>query len=89
MFPSMTSRPKKRSLRELMREAVGTAVEFATLGEATLEAPDRRPGLTAPNPGHPHRRHLGHRPRPRRPGMVSPRAQVCVTPVVPSSARQA
>jgi hypothetical protein len=75
-------RPKKRSLREMMREAVGTAVELATLGEATL--PDRtqvRPSATAPRTEHPHRRRLGHHPRARRPGTVSPRAQVCTTPV--------
>jgi hypothetical protein len=78
----MTSRPKKRSLRELVREAVGTAVEFTTLGEASLPTPDQR-RATAPNHGHPHRRHLGHHPRTRRPGTVSPRAQVCVTPVFP------
>jgi hypothetical protein len=82
MFPTMTSRPKKRSLRELMREAVGTAVEFATLGEATIPARDpRRGGSTAPNHGHPHRLQIGHHPRTRRPGTVSPRAQVCVSPV--------
>jgi hypothetical protein len=77
-----TRRPKKRSLRELMREAVDTAVEFATLGEATL--PGRtpvRPSPTAPRAEHPHRRHLGHHPRTRRPGTVSARAQVCTSPV--------
>ena len=83
MFPPMTTRrPKKLSFREKVREAVGTAVELATLGEATLPAPHRREALDAPNPEHPHRRQLhGHHTRPRRPGMASPRAQVCVAPV--------
>jgi hypothetical protein len=83
MFPTMTTRrPKKRSLREMMREAVGTAVELATLGEATLPAPDRRGEPTAPILEHPHRRHpVRHHPRSRRPGTVAPRAQVCVSPV--------
>jgi hypothetical protein len=83
MFPPMTTRrPKKLSLREKMREAVGTAVELATLGEATLFAPDRREERSAPTHEHPHRRPLrGHHPRTRRPGTVSPRAQVCVSPV--------
>jgi hypothetical protein len=76
-----TSRPKKRSLRERMLQAVETAVELATLGEATL--PRRTPpdSDSAPMAEHPHRRHLGHHPRTRRPGTVSPRAQVCVSPV--------
>ena len=35
MFPSMTdSRQNKRSLRELVRGAMDTALEFVTLGEA-------------------------------------------------------
>jgi hypothetical protein len=77
-----TRRPKKRSLREKVREAVATAVELATLGEATLPAPVRRELRTAPMPEHPHRRQLhGHHLRSRRPGMVSTRAQVCVSPV--------
>jgi hypothetical protein len=83
MFPPMTtSRPKKRSLREKVREAVGTAVELATLGEATLPAPVRREARSAPIHEHPHRRQLhGHHMRSRRPGTVSARAQVCVSPV--------
>ena len=83
MFPpTITGRPKKRSLRELVREAVGTAAAFATLGEA--EAPERRDpprAHTAPTREHPHRRSLGRHPRRRRPGPVAPRAQVCVSPV--------
>jgi hypothetical protein len=91
MFPTMTTRrPKKRSLRELVREAVGTAVELATLGEATLpvRTSDRGPS-TAPRSEHPHRRQLGHHPRARRPGTVSPRAQVCRSPVNHRPAQQA
>src|SRR3954470_3904503 len=77
MFPLMTdSRPHKRSLRELVRGAMDSALEFVTLGEATA-----RPAL-APTSGHPHRRHVsGHRRGRRRPGMVAPRPQVCATPV--------
>src|SRR5215217_8245601 len=51
MFPELTTRrPNKRSLRELVRGAVGTALEFATLGEATLDrieakGPAPRPAL--------------------------------------------
>jgi hypothetical protein len=81
-------RPKTRSLRELVREAVGTAVEFATLGEATLPAPDQRRHTTAPIRVHPHRRHLGHHQRSRRPGTVSARAQACVTPIPHHPARR-
>jgi hypothetical protein len=88
MFPTMTSRPKKRSLRELVREAVGTAVEFATLGEASIPARDQRRAPTAPTHEHPHRRHIGHHQRTRRPGTVSPRAQVCVTPALPRPAHR-
>jgi hypothetical protein len=89
MFPTMTTRrPRKRSLRELVREAVDTAVELATLGEASLprwEAGSR----SAPRAVHPHRRHLGHHPtRVRRPGTVSARAQVCRSPVNHRPARQ-
>jgi hypothetical protein len=86
-----TRRPKKRSLRELMREAVDTAVEFATLGEATLpgRTPVRPSATTAPRAEHPHRRHLGHHPRTRRPGTVSARAQVCTSPVVRRSVKRA
>jgi hypothetical protein len=81
-------RPKKRSLREMMREAVDTAVELATLGEARLPSRTPGPSLSAPRTEHPHRRHLGHHPRTRRPGSVSARAQVCVSPVTHRPARR-
>src|SRR4051812_6749662 len=93
MFPPLTtSRPQKRSFRELVRGAVDTALEFATLGEATLPerlerpvAPSRVPTpcpvLTAPPSVPPHRRQVGRIPRRGRPGRVPPRAQACVTPV--------
>jgi len=79
MFPLMTdSRPNTRSLRALVREAVDSALEFATLGAASVP---REPRSTpAPTAVHPHRRQLGHR-LPRRPGSVAPRPQVCTTPV--------
>jgi hypothetical protein len=75
------SRQNKRSLRELVRGAMDSALEFVTLGEAT--APARHaPQAPAPTFEHPHRRHrLGHHRRKRRPGMVAPRPQVCTTPV--------
>ena len=48
MFPSTTTdHPTRRSLRELMRGALGTALEFATLGEATLAGPPSRPAPPA------------------------------------------
>src|SRR5215210_3561944 len=44
MFPpTISSRPTKRSLRELVRGAMDTALEFATLGEATTPRPPPRP----------------------------------------------
>jgi hypothetical protein len=80
MFPSMIdSRQNKRSLRELVRGAMDTALELVTLGEAARPAPTT-PAF-APTAGHPHRRPLGHRRRRRRPGKVAPRPQVCTTPV--------
>src|ERR687885_341408 len=79
MFPPTTAfRPKKRSLRELVRDAVDTAVEFATLGEASASArsapapsgngPAAQPGvhLAGPRAGNPH---LMPCPRPNRPGL--------------------
>jgi hypothetical protein len=82
MFPqTITGRPRKRSLRELVREAVDTAAAFATLGEAQ--------SFTAPTREHPHRRPLGRHKRRRRPGQVAPRASVCVSPVPHQPARGA
>lgn len=72
MFPSApTLRPNKRSLRELMRSAVDTAVEFATLGEVE----SREPVVVGE---HPHRRTASAQARARRPGAVRPRPGVCV-----------
>jgi hypothetical protein len=82
MFPStIASRPNKRSLSELVRGAVETALEFATLGEATLASPATRPASAAPTSEHPHRRRIDRQQRTRRPGMVRPRAQACLSPV--------
>ena len=82
MFPPTTHRrPQKRSLRELVRGAVDTAIVFATLGEATAADRLRQPRPTAPTYEHPHRRLVGRHPRRRRPGGAAPRAQVCLTPV--------
>ena len=95
MFPPLTAtrRPQKRSFGALVRDAVDTALAFATLGEATSQgfveepaaAPSQtappRPAATAPSTEHPHRRQVGRTPRRRRPGESAPRAQVCVTPV--------
>ena len=95
MFPPLTAsrRPQKRSFAALVRDAVDTALAFATLGEATSQgfveeptaAPSpavaERPSTTAPSAEHPHRRQVGRTPRRRRPGESAPRAQVCVTPV--------
>src|SRR4051795_9301558 len=59
MFPSMTEcRPPKRSLRELVRGAMDTALELVTLGEAS--APARLPPAPPPTPPPPPRRPLGH-----------------------------
>ena len=95
MFPPQTAsrRPQKRSFAALVRDAVDTALAFATLGEATsqgfVEEPPAAPSssalerkaATAPSAEHPHRRQIGRTPRRRRPGESAPRAQVCVTPV--------
>ena len=94
MFPPLTAsrRPQKRSFAALVRDAVDTALAFATLGEATSQgfvedtpaAPSpaaSRQASTAPSAEHPHRRQIGRTPRKRRPGESAPRAQVCVTPV--------
>jgi hypothetical protein len=95
MFPPLTAsrRPQKRSFGALVRDAVDTALAFATLGEATSQgfveeptaapasgAPVRR-ASTAPGTEHPHRRQVVSTPRKRRPGRVAPRTQVCVSPV--------
>ena len=85
MFPpTIVSRQPKRSLRELVRGAVDTALEFATLGEANtprqaITTP--RPPAAAPTSEHPHRRRLDRHQRTRRPGTVDARAQVCRTPL--------
>ena len=95
MFPPLTAsrRPQKRSFTALVRDAVDTALAFATLGEATSQgfmeepaaasppAAPARQAATAPTAEHPHRRLVGRTPRRGRPGRVAPRAQVCVTPV--------
>src|SRR2546423_1144908 len=48
MFPpTTTGRPKKRSFRELVREAVDTAAAFATLGEAQVAERAPRPAPDA------------------------------------------
>ena len=90
MFPPLTtSRPShERSFRALVRGAVDTALEFATLGEATVPERSERPRPIAPTYEHPHRRPLGRQQRRRRPGMATPRAQVCVTPGIPRPARR-
>ena len=95
MFPPLTAsrRPQKRSFGALVRDAVDTALAFATLGEATSQgfeeepaaapapAASERQGPTAPGTEHPHRRQVVSTPRKRRPGRVPPRTQVCVSPV--------
>ena len=95
MFPPLTAsrRPQKRSFTALVRDAVDTALAFATLGEATSQgfveestaapapAAETRRAPTAPGTEHPHRRQVGRTPRRRRPGESAARAQVCVTPV--------
>jgi hypothetical protein len=71
----------RRSLSDLMRGALETALEFATLGEATLSQAGSRPAPPAPLGDHPHRRALRRPSRPRRDGAIRPRAQVCTAPV--------
>jgi hypothetical protein len=76
------SGPSRRSLADLMRGALGTALEFATLGEATFpQAGSDQPAPPAPSREHPHRRALVRPSRPRRDGAIRPRAQVCTAPV--------
>ena len=69
MFPpTTTGRPQKRSLRELVREAVDTAAAFATLGEASAGSRSRatrsppRGRAHRPHAEHPHRRQVGQSP---------------------------
>jgi hypothetical protein len=69
-----------RSLRERVRAAVDTALEFATLGEAQLSRPDSRPGRPTTAGEHPHRRSLDRRHKRTRPGIVPPRPQACLSP---------
>ena len=76
MFPTTPTPTPRRSVRDAMRGAFGTALEFATLGEATLT--DRPASTVAP---HPHRRPLTRTIRPRRDGAVRARACVCTQPV--------
>ena len=72
-------RQNKRSLRELVRGAMDTALELVTLGEAN---PSAKTMPAAPTVVHPHRRTLDHRRKSRkRQGMVPPRPQVCTSPV--------
>jgi hypothetical protein len=84
MFPpSTTDSQTRRSLRELMRGALGTALEFATLGEASFpDEPSSRPVAPAHVVEHPHRQALRRPTRPRRAGAPPARAQVCTAPVV-------
>jgi len=83
MFPpTIVSRQPKRSLRELVRGAVDSALEFATLGEANAPRSTTPGPVAAPTSEHPHRRRLDrHQRTHRRPGTVSARAQVCRTPL--------
>src|SRR4051794_21584484 len=94
MFPPLTAsrRPHKRSFSELVRGAVDTALEFATLGEATSQGFVSEPASEgpvaierqvppAPSIEPPPRRLVGRTPPRRRPGRVAPRPQACVTPV--------
>jgi hypothetical protein len=92
MFPLLTTTSGfRRSLAERLREAAATALEFATLGEATLGpsahvVPAFRPaaragGPTAPTAAHPHRRRIVRQSRERRPGMARARTQHCRAPV--------
>lgn len=78
---------RRRSLRELVRDAVDTAIEFATLGEATLSRPAMPAVPPAPHREHPHRR-PDRRPRARRAGTLPARTQVCTTPTRSSSAER-
>src|SRR5436190_160976 len=80
MFPpTIVSRQPKRSLRELVRGAVDSALEFATLGEAHAPRPTTpRPPAAAPTSEHPHRRRLDRHQRTRRPGTGSPVGRLVV-----------
>jgi hypothetical protein len=87
MFPSTTTPTlTRRSLRELMRGALGTALEFATLGEANLDGSPSRPAPPAHVLEHPHRQALRRPLRPRRAGAPPARAQVCTAPVTEARA---
>jgi hypothetical protein len=81
MFPPLTANRKRSPLSAMVRGVVDAALEFATLGEATVAAPATTPAAGAPGSEHPHRPRLRRSARARRDGAVSPRAQVCLTPV--------
>ncbi len=82
MFPSPTIDHPARSIRERMRGALDSALEFATLGEATLDGlSSRTPVAPVHAREHPHRRALVRPTRPRRDGAIPPRAPVCTAPV--------
>jgi hypothetical protein len=76
MFPRDLHRfPNARSLSDRFSAALARVLETAG-DDAEWEAPEPLPW----GPTHPHRRPL-RRPKPRRPGQVASREQVCLTPV--------
>lgn len=76
MFPRDPHRPPNaRSISDRLSAALARVLEAAG-GDAEWEAPEPSPW----GPTHPHRRPL-RRPKPRRPGQVASREQVCLTPI--------
>ena len=89
MFDSSTiDRPAQRFVKKRVKGALGKALEFATLGEASLSgtasAVAAPPAPTSPREAavaeHPHRLPLARPRRPRRDGAVPARAGVCTMP---------
>jgi hypothetical protein len=79
----------RRSWRERVRSAVDLTVAFALLEDAhpapeppdPSERDDPRSARVSVGAVHAHRKPLRPMPRPRRPGAVPARAQVCTSPV--------
>jgi hypothetical protein len=81
--PTTIDRPAQRIVKMRVKGALGKALEFATLGEASISGPATTAVSAPPTPSvreHPHRLPLARPRRPRRDGAVPARAGVCTMP---------